>query len=58
MTNTDHTGFPDGFPSLNNAHSLKNFKRNGRIFVEKANAPATRRVPEANCQARKADKSI
>ena len=58
MTNADRTESPDGLPFFNNAHSLKNFKRNGRIFVEKANAPATRRVPEANCQARKADKSI
>ena len=58
MTDSDRTGSPDGLASLNTAHSLKSFKRSDRIFVEKANAPATRRVPEANCQARKADKLI
>lgn len=58
MTNTDRTGSPDGLLSLNTAHSLKSFKRNDCIFFEIANAPATRRVPEANCQAPRAGKSI
>ena len=58
MTNSDRTGSPDGLASFNTAHSLKSFKRSDRIFVEKANAPATRRVPEANCQAPRTGKSI
>ena len=58
MTKTDRTGSHHGLASLKSAHTLKTFKRNDRIFFEKANAPATGRVTEANCRMRLTEKSI